>query len=474
MNVSSVKNEYKNLLVTFLFFSLLSLTLIFSIDDFAWGTGLGIERFSSNFEDYNGRYIGNYVVLLITRYPVIRMLIYGVVNTGIVFFMYRILNRKVPYYIILSLTLLMPLDLYRQTYGWLSGFANYNVPVFFLLWLVYLFMKKEKNILVIAASFAISVNIQLYLENITVVNCVVTGILVVWALLSKKNRIWSISVFLGMVLGALVMFSNTAYSSNTTNRGLSNIDLSFMWSNYFTQWSELFFKSNVLLIILLCVGLLLITKKNRLVTFFSVSTMIYFVMRYILNIHWKQLPTKWLYLEGLFIIVILLFSLFVVLKSEKLTEKIKINFIIFFLLGGLYAGPFLVLQIDDQAFIASRNVYASYILFLISFLQLYVPTLEQVKIKNREIIKIVGISLMLIFLVISGTNKVFDIKRMDYTINQIDAGAKEVKIQRLPFEQLSFPWALSEDSRFINPFKEYYGIPKEVKIYPKPIKNKYN
>ncbi|MDI8887819.1 hypothetical protein MJL77_23690, partial [Salmonella enterica subsp. enterica serovar Anatum] len=121
-------------------------------------------------------------------------------------------------------------------------------------------MKKEKNILVIAASFAISVNIQLYLENITVVNCVVTGMLVVWALLSKKNRIWSISVFLGMVLGALVMFSNTAYSSNTTNRGLSNIDLSFMWSNYFTQWSELFFKSNVLLIILLCVGLLLITK----------------------------------------------------------------------------------------------------------------------------------------------------------------------------------------------------------------------
>ena len=100
MNVSSVKNEYKNLLVTFLFFSLLSLTLIFSIDDFAWGTSLGFKGFFRNFEDYNGRYIGNYVVLLITRYPVIRMLIYGVVNTGIVFFMYRILNRKVPYYII--------------------------------------------------------------------------------------------------------------------------------------------------------------------------------------------------------------------------------------------------------------------------------------------------------------------------------------------------------------------------------------
>lgn len=98
MNVSSVKNEYKNLLVTFLFFSLLSLTLIFSIDDFAWGTSLGIERFSSNFEDYNGRYIGNYVVLLITRYPVIRMLIYGVVNTGIVFYVSNFKSKSTILY----------------------------------------------------------------------------------------------------------------------------------------------------------------------------------------------------------------------------------------------------------------------------------------------------------------------------------------------------------------------------------------
>ncbi len=35
-------------------------------DDWAWGSQIGIDRFESNFVDYNGRYFGNYMVLLLT------------------------------------------------------------------------------------------------------------------------------------------------------------------------------------------------------------------------------------------------------------------------------------------------------------------------------------------------------------------------------------------------------------------------
>lgn len=36
-------------------------------DDWAWGSKIGIDRLNNWFENYNGRYVGNLIVLAMTR-----------------------------------------------------------------------------------------------------------------------------------------------------------------------------------------------------------------------------------------------------------------------------------------------------------------------------------------------------------------------------------------------------------------------
>ena len=44
----------------------------FTHDDWAWGSEYGIERLMTNFDNYNGRWFGNFVVLLLTRSNILK------------------------------------------------------------------------------------------------------------------------------------------------------------------------------------------------------------------------------------------------------------------------------------------------------------------------------------------------------------------------------------------------------------------
>ncbi len=49
------------------FFLLLSFFFPYTGDDWAWGSSIGIQRLMTGFDNYNGRYAGNVLVLLLTR-----------------------------------------------------------------------------------------------------------------------------------------------------------------------------------------------------------------------------------------------------------------------------------------------------------------------------------------------------------------------------------------------------------------------
>ena len=59
--------------ITFLFFMFFALALFFPYtgDDWAWGSQIGIDRLNAKFGNYNGRYLGNLLVMLITRNKVL-------------------------------------------------------------------------------------------------------------------------------------------------------------------------------------------------------------------------------------------------------------------------------------------------------------------------------------------------------------------------------------------------------------------
>ena len=54
--------------VLFFFFSIIGYLAPYTNDDWAWGSYIGIDRLNNFFSNYNGRYLGNLLVILLTYY----------------------------------------------------------------------------------------------------------------------------------------------------------------------------------------------------------------------------------------------------------------------------------------------------------------------------------------------------------------------------------------------------------------------
>ena len=78
----------------FVFLFILSYYFPYSNDDWVWGSKIGIERFENGFKDYNGRYLGNLLVILLTRSNIFKALLMTITYFGIGYFIKKIVNKK--------------------------------------------------------------------------------------------------------------------------------------------------------------------------------------------------------------------------------------------------------------------------------------------------------------------------------------------------------------------------------------------
>ena len=110
----------------------------YSGDDFAWGTKIGLERLNIWFDNYNGRYSGNLLILLLTRSKLLRIAIESVT----IFLIIRYMNllstkdKKDNKLLIVLMLLLIPVTIFRPTIAWASGFANYLIPILLILFFI--------------------------------------------------------------------------------------------------------------------------------------------------------------------------------------------------------------------------------------------------------------------------------------------------------------------------------------------------
>ena len=74
---------------TFVFFALFYYFLPLAGDDWTWGSAIGMERFKNGFDGYNGRYVGNLLIILITRSVMARV----VICTAVMFLLIYVLGR---------------------------------------------------------------------------------------------------------------------------------------------------------------------------------------------------------------------------------------------------------------------------------------------------------------------------------------------------------------------------------------------
>lgn len=125
-------------LILFVILFFLCLLFPYSGDDWAWGSRIGIDRLSNWFDNYSGRYLGNLIVLALTRSNLLKAVTMSFCLTGIIALLNELTGKqKNGIFIISSVFVFMPTAILRQAVVWTSGFANYTTSVF--LTLIYIF-----------------------------------------------------------------------------------------------------------------------------------------------------------------------------------------------------------------------------------------------------------------------------------------------------------------------------------------------
>lgn len=215
-------------LIIFIIFGLIGLWMPLLGDDLHWGTYFGSNYFPQGiFLYYDGRYLGDILVIAITKIKPLSFIAYGTFMTTIVYLIQRIrdqISQEKSLNLFSStvaaiLILVMPDFLFQQILGWHAGFANYVPSVIFPLFFLYLVLKNYDNkdvhyyrastmLIFLAAIFA-----QFFAEHITVLN--VFNSILVWLLFRKhfgehfkKVLNWIVA---GNLVGAFFMFINGAY-----------------------------------------------------------------------------------------------------------------------------------------------------------------------------------------------------------------------------------------------------------------------
>ena len=124
-----------------------------ALDDWRWGSEVGIMRLKTWFEGYNGRYFGDILVIVLTRLPIVlRSMAISGIMTAMLYLIYQLTEYKILSFLICVFFVVnIPTSLMSQKYGWVSGFSNFSVCATmilgFLLFHVFIFKEyKDSNL----------------------------------------------------------------------------------------------------------------------------------------------------------------------------------------------------------------------------------------------------------------------------------------------------------------------------------------
>ena len=219
-------------LLTVVLFGVFYYFLPFAGDDWAWGSDIGIDRLKNGFDGYNGRYLGNILIILATRSVIFKVLFCALIMFLLIFILNKIfdnlshckgstINYIVAFSSVLILVLpnqisfgdLQPFQIFGSTVGWLSGFTNYVVPsVLILIFYYFVTSKGYENKAVYVLLIVDGVLSCLCVEHYTLF-CLLFSLGVIAYRYYHYKRICkkSLFFFLGSLIGTAVMFSNSAY-----------------------------------------------------------------------------------------------------------------------------------------------------------------------------------------------------------------------------------------------------------------------
>lgn len=473
-----------------------------SLDDWAWGGQIGIDRFETMFKGYNGRYFGNFLILAMARSKIFRVAVMTVVTVSIPMIINKYFDSKRIIYFVVGLVLLflIPSDVYGQTLGWASGFSNYVPPIaasLFYLMLVNNIWGKSKpeyKKYVTVVTFCTGIFGALFMEYVTLFNVALGVLVILFVYLHfKKFCAAHIGFLAGSIVGAGIMFSNSTYlnilnkSDEANYRSVAGAGsglLETLVSNAKIIYPHLV-ENNVLINVIMCVLLLFIvsaslktekSRKKRIAIIVSSAVAVAYVCFDILITSYSRwaflsLLNKYLTdgVKGLFA-MLFLFALAVtpLLCVKDTVRAIRIASPILFIFI-LTVPLFVVKPLNARCF------FPQYVMFVLYSLELlrYAIGLRKEKSSHRfDIIKISALAacftLVIYYGAIYSAIHYVDVTRTDYVLAQVEKGEKEVELPKYPYASVEYVWGgtFINDTMWEDRYKAFYNIDESVDIVP--------
>ncbi|MDD2504691.1 MAG: DUF6056 family protein [Bacilli bacterium] len=478
-------------LIVILFF-VLALLFPYTRDDWTWGSHIGINRLNDLFKNYNGRYFGNLVVILLTRSNILKSICMSLVLFGIIYLSSKIVNKTKNFFLISTMLILAtPKDIFSQSIAWTSGFSNYAISIFLTLCYIYLIRdifneyKPDKLKYSFLLYFVLGFSSALFIEHLTIYNLILSILVIIYSFIKYRKVAFSkLLYFLGAALGAFTMFSNEAYQSIAHNDDFYRIvAMSFLdvlkrvYNNYFgVIYKELIFSNFIINIIITSLLLILVynffakekkvSKQKRNVILVSININLIFIIYClfkVLNPSWNILLKYTDFFEGVFTIIYAISILLIVIFT--VSNKNKKQKLIFYLLSIVVMTLPLLLVTPIWA----RNFMSTYVIFIIFIIEI-IDYLFKDK-AQTFIIKISAlISLVLIVFLFSiyGYIYIINEERNYYILHQSKV-TKNIDIPILPYS--NYLWRSTPDSKhWQSRYKYYYNIEQEVEFNPIPYK----
>lgn len=269
------------LIIFFVLFSIWQLWVPEALDDWRWGSEVGIMRLKTWFEGYNGRYFGDILVIVLTRLPIVlRSMAISGIMTAMLYLIYQLTEYKILSFLICAFFVVnIPTSLMSQTYGWVSGFSNFCVSATmilgFLLYHISIFKEKKVSKLKTGFSMINAFLGSLVLENSTVYLIVLSiAFLIIYGVQYKKLHKGMLLHLIMVGIGAFWMFSNSAYrmaaahTSQGTGKEIAAFELSFEWfasalKVYADTIINYWIMPNHLLNIVTCGMILILLQKRK-------------------------------------------------------------------------------------------------------------------------------------------------------------------------------------------------------------------
>lgn len=473
-------------------FAALSFFFPYSLDDWAWGGPLGIERFESWFEAYNGRYLGNLLILLLTRSNVIRIIIMALSFYWACFLCCSYSKSKKLSVLLFALVtfFIMPKDIFIQTVSWASGYSNYFPPI--LMTVTYfciiqnIFETKKPYYLKITPVITVLLGFAgaLFMENVTIFSVVISVIIIIFAAVKfRKVYITHIAYFIGSAAGAVVMFTNSAYGliasgeDSYRQTGMSNGSMfDTIKGNFQLIYENLFIDNVVIFAVLSLLSIILfIFASKNLKTRAKVCSLIciaanvlslaVLIIKKITSINAETAADKPRLLIILFftavsgIYFISLAGIILISADKKLREKTALI---------LISVPVVVAPLAVVNPVRARCFLPPYLLFMVLAVILFDYLIRSKKEEKTAAAKglcalfaVITIGISAFYFSIYIPNYICDKERNEYLIEQSKV-TDQVTLPRLPYDE--YVYGDAELAMWNYRYKKYLGVDTDIKL----------